>query len=220
VTRPASVRFTTTVDGDLAIGADPDALAARRQRIAPHPWTWLRQVHGAEVVVVTRPGEHAGAEADAAVTTVSGAVLAVQTADCVPLWLLGGGGEAPMTIGVVHAGWRGLAAGVIERTAAAMAAIGSPPSTVRCGPHIRARCYEFGAADLDEVVAACGEEVRGTTAWGTPALDLTTGVRAACERLGVRLMDEGTCTACSPVHFSHRARGDAGRQAVVAWIEP
>ena len=214
------VRFTTTVDGDLAIDLDPDVLEARRRRIAPHPWTWLRQVHGADVVVVTEPGEHAGAEADAAVTTVPGAVLAVQTADCVPLWMVGDAdGERP-TVGVVHAGWRGLAAGVIERTADAMAAIGAAPATVRCGPHIRARCYEFGADDLDHVAAACGAEVRGTTAWGTPALDLTAGVRAACDRLGLPLDDDGTCTACSPVHHSHRARGEAGRQAVVAWIEP
>lgn len=214
-----AVRFTTTADGDLAIGADPGELAARRQRLAPHPWTWLRQVHGGEVVVVTEPGEHAGAEADAAVTTVPGAALAVQTADCVPVLLTADGPGSP-TVAVVHAGWRGLAAGIIERAAEAMATVGDAPTAAACGPHIRARCYEFGADDLDRVAAACGEEVRGTTAWGTPALDLTAGVRAACERLGLPLVDPGTCTACSPVHFSHRARGEAGRQALVAWIAP
>ena len=59
--------------------------ARRRPRSSTDPWTWLRQVHGAGVVIVTEPGEHAGAQADAAVTAVPGAVLAVQTADCAPV---------------------------------------------------------------------------------------------------------------------------------------
>ncbi len=68
-------------------------------------------------------------------------------------------------------------------------------------------------------MAACGPEVRATTAWGTPALDVPAGVAAACRRLGIVLDDLGTCTACSPVHWSFRARADAGRQALVAWLE-
>lgn len=211
----ASIRWTTTRDGDLAISGDPAVLAARRAAVADGSWTWLRQVHGADVVTVTAPGEHAGATADAAVTAVAGAPIAVHTADCVPVLLVG-----ETAIGVVHAGWRGLAAGVIEAAAEAMAALGSPPQQATCGPHIRARCYEFGAADLDHVAAACGDVVRGTTAWGTPALDLTAGVAATCDRLGLPLLDTGHCTACSPVHFSHRARQESGRQALVAWIEP
>ena len=211
----ASHRWTTVRDGDLAISTDPSVLADRRAAVAPGPWTWLRQVHGAEVVTVTEPGEHAGVEADAVVTAVAGAPIAVHTADCVPVLLVG-----PSAVGVVHAGWRGLAAGVIEATAAAMADLGSAPTGATCGPHIRARCYEFGPADLDQVAAACGDVVRGTTAWGTPALDLTAGVRSACADLGLDLADTGHCTACSPVHFSHRARAESGRQALVAWIEP
>ncbi|MFN8017882.1 MAG: laccase domain-containing protein [Acidimicrobiales bacterium] len=210
-----SVRWTTKADGDLAVGGDPAVLARRRAAVAPGPWTWLRQVHGAGVVRVAAPGEHAGAEADAAVTATPGAPIAVHTADCVPVLLLGDG-----AVGVVHAGWRGLAAGVIEAACAAMAALGAPATSVTCGPHIRARCYEFGAADLDAVAAACGDVVRSTTAWGTPALDLTAGVQATCDRLELPLHDTGHCTACSPVHHSHRARGEAGRQALVAWIEP
>ena len=207
--------WTSKASGDLAVGSDPIVLAERRRAVAPGPWTWLRQVHGAGVVTVTAPGEHAGVDADAAVTDRPGAVLAVHTADCVPVLLVGEG-----AIGVVHAGWRGLAAGVLDAACEAMAALGAPAVSATCGPHIRARCYEFGAADLDEVVAACGDIVRGTTAWGTPALDLTAGVQASCDRLGLELHDTGRCTACSPVHFSHRARAEAGRQALVAWIEP
>lgn len=203
--------FTDVRHGDLAVGGDPALLAERRAEAMGGPWTWLRQVHGAEVVVVTEPGEHAGATADAAVTVVPGAVLAVHTADCAPLLLAG-----PRGIGVVHAGWRGLAAGVIDAAVAALDALDARPTGATLGPCIRARCYEFGAEELDVVAAGCGEVVRATTAWGTPALDLAAGVAAACHRLGLAFDDVGTCTACSPLHFSHRARADVGRQALVA----
>lgn len=204
-------QFTERAHGDLAVGGDPATLAARRRDVMAGPWTWLRQEHGAEVVVVTEPGEHAGAVADAAVTTVAGAVLAVHTADCAPLLL-----EGPHAIAVVHAGWRGLVAGVVEAAATVMADLGSAPTDAVLGPCIRPRCYEFAEPDLSVVADRYGPTVRSTTAWGTPALDVAAGVRVACERLGVALLDEGLCTACSPNHFSHRARGDAGRQALVA----
>jgi hypothetical protein len=206
--------FTDRSAGDLAVGGPPDALAARRAAVADGPWTWLRQVHGARVVTVTEPGEHAGAEADAAVTTVPGAVLAVHTADCAPVVLVGRG-----SVGVAHAGWRGLAGGVVEAAVDAMAALGRPAERLVVGPCIRPRCYEFGAAELDEVAARCGDAVRARTAWGTPALDVAAGVRALGERLGLAVDDDGTCTACSPAHWSYRARGDAARQAAVAWVD-
>jgi len=207
--RSAAIRFSRRVDGDLRIDGDPAALAAARQRLAPGAWTWLRQVHGAEVVVVREPGEHAGAEADAAVTAVPGAVLAVHTADCVPVLLDGGA-----AVGAAHAGWRGLVGGVLERTVAALHDLGATEVTAHVGPHIRPRCYEFGAAELDEVAARYGDAVRAETAWGTPALDLAAGVRAALAPLGVDVVDHGGCTACEPEALrSHRARGDVGRQA-------
>jgi copper oxidase (laccase) domain-containing protein len=65
-----------------------------------------------------------------------------------------------------------------------------------------------------------GPEVAGTTAAGTPALDLPTGVRRALEAAGIDQIEFlGDCTACGGDAFSHRARGDGGRQAVLAWIE-
>ena len=205
--------FTDTSDGDLMVRTDAAVLAARRAAVVDRPWSWLRQVHGARVITVTEPGEHAGEEADAAVTAVPGAVLAVQTADCAPVLLTG-----PGVIGVAHAGWRGLEAGVIEATAAAMADLGGAPDHATLGPCIRARCYEFGGAELDLVAARDG--VRGTTGWGTPALDVAAGIAEACRRLHIELHDVGTCTACSPIHWSHRARAEPERQALVAWIEP
>jgi hypothetical protein len=212
----AHVRFTSTDDGDLGIDLPAVILDPRRSAIAPGPWTWLRQEHGARVVTVTEPGEHAGASADAAVTSRPGVPLAVHTADCGPIALLGRG-----AVGVVHAGWRGLAAGVVPAAVAALRHLDPGPIRAVIGPCIRTRCYEFGPADLDAVAAACGDVVRGTTAWGTPGLDLVAGITAALSAAGVHDVDDtGTCTACSPRHWSYRARGDHGRQAVVAWVEP
>lgn len=165
------------------------------------------------MAVVTEPGGCAGQEADAAVTAVPGAVLSIQTADCAPLLLRGEG-----VVGVVHAGWRGLVAGVIETAAAAMDALGSPPVSAVLGPCIRARCYEFAEPELMGVADVYGAAVRSVTAWGTPALDLAAGVAEALTRLDVALDDVGTCTACSPRHYSYRARAEQERQVLAAWL--
>jgi copper oxidase (laccase) domain-containing protein len=78
----------------------------------------------------------------------------------------------------------------------------------------------FGDADARAVAERVGNAVLGTTAWGTPALVVVAGVRAELTRCGVEVIqDDGTCTACSPRHFSYRARGDSGRQAALAWLE-
>ncbi len=126
----------------------------------------------------TDPGDGAGEAADAAVTDQPGAVLAVHTADCVPVLLAD---EEAGVVGAAHAGWRGLLRGVLDATLDAMAGLGASVDavTAHVGPHIRARCYEFGVDDLDAVVARLGPEVAATTAWGTPALDLGAAVRAA-----------------------------------------
>ncbi len=169
------------------------------------------------MVVVDKPGQWAGTRADAAVTTVAGSALAVHTADCVPVVLL-----RDSVVGVAHAGWRGLMAGVIQVTVATMRDV-APGAPIRAvvGPCIRVECYEFGPADLDLVAAALGDEVRGSTSSGAPALDLTAAVGAALARSGVTdVHDDGSCTACGHQWFSHRARGEAGRQAAVAWLDP
>jgi YfiH family protein len=210
------VRFTSREDGDLASAGhvDADELAARRGAIAPTPWTWLRQVHGARVVTVRDPGDRAGEEADAAVTDVPGVVLAVHVGDCAPVALLASDG----VIGVVHAGWRGLEAGVVDAAVDAVHALGGRDVEALVGPCIHAECYEFGADDLERLAARFGPGVRGTSAAGTPALDLPATVRAALVEAGVRVREVSpTCTACDTRYYSHRARGERGRQAVVAW---
>jgi copper oxidase (laccase) domain-containing protein len=172
-------------------------------------------VHGSAVVVVTRAGEHAGADADAAVTTTPGCVLAVRTADCAPVVLVG-----RHSVGVVHVGWRGLMAGVVERAAAALHDLGDAPRTAHLGPCIRVGCYEFDGPELGAVAARYGPQVRGTTTWGTPAMDLPAAVHAALAAAGVATVDDTSgCTACDARWYSHRARSDTGRFATTAWLE-
>lgn len=188
---------------------------ARRRAVLDRPWSWLRQVHGDTVVVVTSPGDGAGAVADASVTADPATALSVLTADCAPVAL----SSAEGVIGVVHAGWRGLLAGVVERAVDGMRALGATRIEAALGPCVHAGCYEFGAADLDAVAARLGDGVRAQTSDGAPALDLPAGVRASLDRAGVALVHEDpTCTACSPHHFSWRAGRDDARQAMVVWI--
>jgi YfiH family protein len=171
-------------------------------------------VHGARVVTVSEPGEHAGAEADAAVTAIPGCVLAVQVADCAPVALVADG-----VIGVAHAGWRGLVAGVVPATVDAMRALGAGTINATIGPCIHAGCYEFGVDDLDQVVDQLGPSARGVTSSATPALDLLGATTAALRDAGVTGVDiVDVCTSCSPDHWSFRARGDSHRQGVVAWM--
>lgn len=189
-------------------------VAARRRAVLDLPWTWLHQVHGAGVVRVRSPGDGAGVKADAAVTAAKGCALAVLTADCAPVALASREG----VIGVAHAGWRGVTAGVIEATVAEMERLGGSGIEAAVGPCIHAECYEFGPTALDEVAARLGDSVRATTAAGAPALDLPGAVRAALARAGVESVDvAGACTACSPSHFSWRARKETQRQATVVW---
>jgi YfiH family protein len=217
--------MTGVADGDLAphAGTDPDELTRRREAVAPGPWTWLRQVHGSTVVRVDEPGGGAGVEADAAVTDRPGAVLAVHTADCAGVLLWGPTASGRPVVGAAHAGWRGLEAGVLEATVAALRDLGATGVTWRLGPCISPSAYEFGDADLDRLVARHGTALRAATPAGRPALDLRAGVAAALSAAGARPdHDPGDvpCTAGDPGWYSWRARGDRGRQAAVVWWEP
>jgi len=166
-------------------------------------------------VLVTRPGEHAGEQADGAVTATAGCPLVVRSADCAPVVLVG-----ERSVGVLHAGWRGLVGGVVARTVAALADLGDPPLAAHLGPCIRVGCYEFDGPERATVESRFGADVRGTTTWGTPALDLPAAVRAALHEAGVEVLhDTSGCTACDSRWYSHRARDEAGRGATVAWLE-
>ena len=205
--------FTERHDGDFAVGAEPTGLADRRRRIIDAPWTWFHQVHGPDVVEVDRPGQHAGSDADGGVTTATGAPVAIMTADCAPVVLVAERGFA-----VLHAGWRGLVDGVVERAAHRLAGVAGAPVASLIGPCISPGAYEFGAVDLARAVDVFGDAVRSSTDWGTPALDVPAAVDIALDRAGwPPPVARPPCTS-DERFFSHRTRTDAGRQATVAWL--
>jgi hypothetical protein len=213
--RRAHVRFTSAADGDLSVHLPAALVAPTRARVLDLPWTWLDQVHGAEVVEVEYPGDRAGAAADAAVTTCSGVALAIHTADCAPVALIAREG----VVGAVHAGWRSIGAGLIEATVERMRSLGAGELRAVVGPCIRSECYEFGADDLAPLAARYGPAVRAETRQGRAALDVPAAVLAALRAAGVEAVAESpVCTACDDRFFSHRARQDTGRQALLVWL--
>jgi hypothetical protein len=198
--------------GDMA-GEGP-ITDRRRKAVVDLPWTVLRQVHGARVVTVDQAGGAAGEPADAAVTAGRGAPLAVLTADCAPVVLSSPEGM----IGVAHAGWKGLRAGVIEATVQSMRRMGATRVQAVLGPCIHPCCYSFGAEDLMEIESRLGRHLRASDRDGGPALDLPAGVRAALHAAGATLVGEAsTCTGCSEGLWSWRSDRTARRQATVAW---
>ncbi len=217
----ARVVMTEATDGDLAVGGPDDAtlrrMGVRRATLAGGRWTFLHQVHGADVVEVTRPGEWSGSEADAAMTTRPDCVLAVRVADCVPIALIADGGG----VAAVHAGWRGLRAGVVETAAQHLRR--RVPGTMGAviGTCIGPCCYEFGEADLGWFTARHGDEVGATTKDGRPALDLRAVATDILVAAGIDIFDtDPTCTSCDGRHWSHRADGTSCRQALITWMEP
>lgn len=220
-----NVYFSDRSDGDLrALPPEPtdDAgsqawardIGERRSAIVDQPWTWLRQVHGARTVLVTEPGQFAGAQADAALTNRPGCPVAVSVADCAPVILVAAEGVA-----AVHAGWRGLVGGIVEAAASQLRAVAGPPVATLLGPCISPAAYEFGPDVLDEAARLLGEDVRGTTAWDTPGLDVPAAVAVVCERAGWPVPAGASVCTSDTAYFSHRTRADLGRQAAVAWIE-
>ena len=214
--------FSDRGDGDLSRSvSDPAELEARRRQLAPVPWTWLTQVHGADVVEVHGPGDRAGERADACVTRCEGATLSVQVADCAPVLLFGPAGDATV-VAAAHAGWRGLLLGVIPATVGSMKDLGATEISWWLGPCISAEAYEFSEADLDHISSHLGPGIRALTAAGAPALDLVAAVDASMAASGVaarRIGPRPACTATGGSHWSHRAREDAQRQIGAIWWE-
>ncbi|MGQ0804105.1 MAG: polyphenol oxidase family protein, partial [Actinomycetota bacterium] len=204
---------------------DPERVRENRRRVGgaiggaaadPERWFRIRQVHGASAAVAQSGPEGPAPEADAVVTAVAGLPLNVLTADCAPVALVAGD-----AVGAVHAGWRGLAVGVLETAVDALHRLDESPVEAVLGPCVHPGHYAFGAAELDLVAARLGPEVRARTAGGDSALDLAAGVRAALANVDVtRVTDLDVCTAASPDYFSFRRDGPTGRQAMVVVREP
>lgn len=178
--------------------------------------TWFRQVHGIDVADASRAAS--GTAADACFTRDKGTVCAVMIADCMPVLLADGAGEV---VGIAHAGWRGLAAGVIEATIDAM---GVPADRVLAwlGPAIGPGAYEVG----EEVRAAFLErDARAGRAFaparpGHWLLDLYAVARQRLAARGVaRVFGGGFCTCSDPGRFFSWRRDRAGeRMAAAIWL--
>ncbi len=201
-----------------AVGAN----RARLRAFLPSDPVWLSQVHGRDVVHVDADNAPAlratPPTADAAVTRARGLVLTVRVADCLPVLLADRAGEV---LAVAHAGWRGLAAGVLH---AAVAAMDVAPHDVRAwlGPAIGKRMFEVG----DDVLAAFGGAGSTAAAHFTPLregkwrADLPGLARQRLAAIGVSRTAGGYwCTHSESARFfSYRRERDSGRMALVAWL--
>lgn len=214
----------------LNLGLLTDDEAARvienRRRLAaalgfpPERVAYALQVHGSELVTVpssfrgsfvlpgrTKEPRDGLAQADGQVVADPGIAGLVFTADCLPVAVRGPGGVA-----MLHCGWRGLAAGIVAKGAAAVGA-----TSAAIGPGIGPCCYEVGAEVL-EAFSGLGDGVAAGR-----MLDLTEVARRLLREAGVERVEAAElCTACnSELFFSHRRdAGTTGRQGSLAWLDP
>lgn len=212
-------------------GDDPAAVDRNRRELVerfalPNPPRWLRQVHGTQVVrfdadgTEAQAGAHEEPEADAAVTATPGTVLAILTADCLPVVFAARDGSE---VAAAHAGWRGLAAGVLERTLEAMRA---PRGDIVAwlGPAAGPASYEIGR-EVHEAFAAGDASAADAFAATRPGhwrVDLYALARQRLARAGIdEVRGGGLDTIADPGRFfSHRRDQHTGRMATLAWIAP
>jgi YfiH family protein len=202
----------------LHVGDAPAAVLENRQRLRaaldlPAEPLWLEQVHGIEVA------RGVAGRADACVLTERGAVAAIQVADCMPVLLAADDGSV---VGAAHAGWRGLAHGVLEATVASLGAAAGRLSAW-LGPAIGAPHFEVGAEVRDAFLAHSGEagQAFSPNARGRWQCDLELLVRQRLAAMGVtRISGGGLCTYGDPERFfSFRRDGRCGRMAALIWLE-
>jgi YfiH family protein len=202
----------TEDDGDT-VGLNRETL---RGDVHAPPLSFVHQVHGADVVGATAPTplrfQHP--RADGQVTDQPGVALCALTADCLPIALAGAGGG--QVVAMLHAGWRGLATGVIAAGVAAVRELGGDGElSAAIGPGAGPCCYETG----EEVHAAFADIAE---AHHGRKLDLKAVAQHQLRAAGVaHVADIGLCTICSDpgLLFSHRRdQGITGRQAGVAWL--
>jgi YfiH family protein len=205
-------------------GDEPAAVIANRTALEealglPEAPRWVQQVHGIDVHDADAVLADAEPKADAAVTRSAGRVLAVLTADCLPVFICADDGTA---VGIAHAGWRGLAGGVIGAT---VASLGSQPSSLIAwlGPAIAASSYEVGddvrAAFLqaDRAAAAAFEPTRA----GHWLCDLCALARQRLAAAGVERVSGGGFDTFSDARFySYRRERETGRFASLIWLSP
>ncbi len=216
----------------LHCGDDPAAVQRNRARLAqalPGPAAWISQVHGVAVVDAARvqPGQPV-LVADASFATAPGVVCAVMTADCLPVLLADVDGKV---VGAAHAGWRGLAAGVLDETVAAMRAAGAGEITAWMGPAIGPMQFEVGSEVFDtfmDSAQGAHEQAQIREAFfpypdraGKFLADIYGLAACFLARAGVARVSGGTyCTASEGGRFySYRRDQVTGRQATLIWIK-
>jgi hypothetical protein len=211
---PASVRalVTTRAFGDLK---DETSRRKLRARLPADP-CWLRQVHGIEVIDAARSA--GPVEADASFARRRNVVCAVMVADCMPVLIADERGEA---VGIAHAGWRGLAAGVIEATVAAMG-VPAQRLLVWLGPAIGPKAYEIGAEVREAFLAGDvhAESAFVPTRPGHWNLDLYAIARQRLAVLGIaRVSGGGFCTHVEKDRFfSYRRDKTSERMTAAIWL--
>ncbi len=208
------------------VGDAPEAVARNRARLRawlPAEPAWLTQVHGAVVVNAARV--QGAPEADASISTEAGAVCVIMTADCMPVLLADVEGKV---VGAAHAGWRGLAGGVLAATVEAMRAAGAGELSAWLGPGIGPASFEVGA----EVPPAFGHLGPGAESAFAPLAgkpgkflgDLPQLARLALQRAGVAgaaIHGGHDCTVADAARFySYRRDRVTGRMASLIWIRP
>ena len=205
------------------VGDEPQAVAANRallRRELPAEPVWLRQVHGTRCVDAAMAAMVAtGTEADASFTRQRGVVCAVLTADCLPVLLCD---DQATVVAIAHAGWRGLAAGVIEATAGAMAVPGER-LTAWLGPAIGPQAFEVGS-EVREIFIAHDPQAVGAfaaTDKGKWLCDIHRLARQRLDALGIRrIASANSCTlGDAETFYSFRRDGVTGRMASLIWLE-
>ena len=209
-------------------GDNPDTVSENRRRVraaVPGEPLWLRQVHGSEVVDADAPDLPDEPAVDASVTAQPGRVLAIMVADCLPVVIADGRGQV---LGAAHAGWRGLAGGVLEHTLAAMQAKAPDAGGWRAwvGPGIGPTEFEVGQDVLDAFTADDPATLRFFTPRpglsGKWLADLAGLADFRLRRAGVQEVAlSGMCTVSDPQRFfSYRRDTETGRMALLAWLDP
>lgn len=205
------------------VGDAPGLVERNRKRLRtllPSEPVWLSQVHGATVLdaeqVLNVP------QADASITTRPGVVCAIQTADCLPVLFCDRRGTV---VGAAHAGWRGLAGGILENTVARMRAAGGDEILAWLGPAIGPDCFEVGP---DVLAAFCARDPAMASAFtpmkdipGKYLADIYALARTTLRNAGVEhVFGGGLCTVTDKARFySYRRDKVTGRMASLIWLK-
>ncbi len=193
----------------LHVGDDPDRVAVNRESLSleTEPF-YLNQVHSnrcVEAHVAPNP-----VEADASFTREPGQILAIMVADCLPVFFASRQGDV---VGVAHAGWRGLANGVLSET---VASINSDELVAWMGPAISAGHYEVGDDVRERFVSSTGFTENDNHRW---QMDLYAVAREQLEALGITVSGGNFCTYQDKARFfSYRRDGITGRMAGYIWL--